>query len=38
MNSLDSDDEVFSFSSEIPVSVFSNKCDTRGKSFQLHMP
>ena len=38
MSSLDSDNEVFSFSSETPVSVFSNKCDTCGKSFQLHMP
>ena len=33
MSSLDSDNEVFSFSSETPVSVFSNKCDTCGKSF-----
>ena len=28
-----SNNEVFSFSSETPVSVFSNKCDTCGKSF-----
>ena len=30
MSLLDSANEVFSFSSETPVSVFSNKCDTCG--------